>query len=366
MHARLLLPGLFLGAAFLQTGCDPFAGIVASKIFRAPNQAPMNGIEFQPAVQRIAQEAYAARFEVPVRGAVLQVGIIEPGDYALDWNPRTDGNSVWIDGPMHLDFERGNEAPDGLIVILHGFGCGKEQMLPWAFELASAGYRVAMVDLRGHGRSTGNWVGFGALEKEDLKQVLDTIESRSERSLPVGVLGVSYGGAVALHFAAEDPRVRTVVALAPFASAAGAIKELARALFPDYAAKISERTFRNAFSIGAAKGSFVWKETNTTRSVAALHRPVFLIHGSKDTWISPENSRRLYREAETGSRLLMVPGETHVSLPLCMDEISGEVRSWFDAKLAAPSLFLAGGKEESRDQESEDRRQESEALISDA
>jgi pimeloyl-ACP methyl ester carboxylesterase len=91
--------------------------------------------------------------------------------------------------------------------------------------------------------------------------------------------------------------------------------------------------FHSAFLIGANKGVFDWDQTDTLRSVARIQNPILLIHGGADTWLSPDHSRRLLSEAKLGSRLIVVPDETHVSLPLGTDKIAGDVRSWFDSEL---------------------------------
>jgi pimeloyl-ACP methyl ester carboxylesterase len=48
-------------------------------------------------------------------------------------------------------------------------------MLPAAKELAEAGYRAVLVDLRGHGRSTGKYTTFGVQAAKDLSQVIDAL-----------------------------------------------------------------------------------------------------------------------------------------------------------------------------------------------
>lgn len=342
MSESSVLSGFLLVVAILASGCNPGAELVARQIFSAPNSRPKQGFECSQAVQDVAKRAYADVFEVPVSSAILQVAIVERGEYEFSWHPKIDGGRVWADGPIRLDFTRDNRPPRGLILMLHGFGLCKEQMLPWAFEFASSGYRVATVDLRGHGASTGRWVGFGALEKKDLEKVLDAIESRSRwDNLPVGVLGVSYGASVGLDFAAQDPRVRAVVALEPFASARDAIPELARAAFPGVASRISDGLFQEALSVGARRALFNWSDADTVRSVSEIHYPILFIHGAADGWLSPEHSRRLLRLAAAGSRLFVVPGENHVSLPLEVGKLAPEIRTWFRAHLAGRADGLA-------------------------
>lgn len=324
----------------LVCACDPAAIILAGKIFHAPNKVYRNGLEFSPQVQAMAASAYAQTFDLAAPNASLRVAIVEPGDYVFQWAPHVEGRNVWMDRPMMLSMTRSPGPARGLIVALHGFGSCKEQMTPWAFDLASHGYRVALVDLRGHGASSGEWVSFGPLEKRDLKIVVDELERRGLTENNLGLLGVSYGASIALDFAAADHRVRTVVAMEPFSSAQQGIPELARAAFPEHAANISDRLFASAFSIAARRGMFDWAETDTGRSIPSIACPLFFIHGAADTWLSPEHSKRLLRDAKPGSRLLLVADETHVSLPLGVQKVSGEVRAWFDAQLA-PATVIA-------------------------
>jgi pimeloyl-ACP methyl ester carboxylesterase len=337
MPAPLLRSAVLLLLSLLASACHPAAGTVAGKIFRAPNKTPRNGLEFSSEIRAVAEKACVRTFDVRVTSATLKVGLIPPGTYSLDWDPKISGANVWLERPIRFSFERSQSPAKGLLLLLHGFGSCKEQMLPWALDLASAGYWVAMVDLRGHGASTGDWIGFGALEKWDLRKVLDSVQTRDMAGLPVGVLGVSYGASVGLKFAAEDSRVRTVVALEPFSSASVAIPELARAAFPHVATKISDRLFRAAFAVGASRAGFDWSATDVIPAVSRISRPLLFIHGEQDTWLRPDHSRRLHAKASNGSRLWLVPSEDHITLPLGVSKIGGEVRAWFDSHLAEPS-----------------------------
>ncbi len=69
-------------------------------------------------------------------------------------------------------------SPRGTILVLHGVLARSATMLPAARALADAGYRAVLVDLRGHGRSTGKYMTFGLQEAKDLSQVIDALERR--------------------------------------------------------------------------------------------------------------------------------------------------------------------------------------------
>src|SRR5439155_19048678 len=69
---------------------------------------------------------------------------------------------------------------------------------------------------------------YGTFESSDLAQVLDAIDAHAK----VGVIGVSYGAAIAIEWAGRDPRVAAVVAIAPFASLRRVVPSYARRLVP--------------------------------------------------------------------------------------------------------------------------------------
>ena len=69
-------------------------------------------------------------------------------------------------------------AARGTIVLLHGVRLDKHSMLPAARAFLDAGYRVVLLDLRGHGRSGGGYLTYGVDDAGDVSGVLDALESR--------------------------------------------------------------------------------------------------------------------------------------------------------------------------------------------
>ena len=83
--------------------------------------------------------------------------------------------------------------------------------------LADAGCRVILPDLRGHGDSTGDHVTSGFREVQDLHRLLNHLDTQGQLVGPLGVAGHSYGGGIAIQFAARDPRTRRALAFSPLA-----------------------------------------------------------------------------------------------------------------------------------------------------
>ncbi|MGW0966827.1 alpha/beta fold hydrolase [Streptomyces sp. NPDC002516] len=119
------------------------------------------------------------------------------------------------------------------VLLAHGFGGSKADVRDEAEKLARDGYAVLTWSARGFGRSTGT-IGLNDPKAEvaDVSRLVDWLARRPEVRLDrsgdprVGVAGASYGGAISLLAAADDPRVD---AIAPSIT----YWNLADALFPN-------------------------------------------------------------------------------------------------------------------------------------
>ena len=118
----------------------------------------------------------------------------------------------------------------GTVLVLHGIRDSKDSMRGKGRLLAEGGYRSVLIDLRGHGSSSGDWLTYGVLDSWDLTQVMDALDRQNLLSEPVGVFGCSFGAATAIQLAGHDPRIQAVVAVAPFATLQVAIHSYARLL----------------------------------------------------------------------------------------------------------------------------------------
>jgi pimeloyl-ACP methyl ester carboxylesterase len=201
-------------------------------------------------------------------------------------------------------------AARGTVFVLHGIRADKSTVRGWGQMLARAGFRAVMVDLRGHGRSTGDWLSYGVVESRDLAQALDALDARGLRLGSVGVMGISYGAAVAIEWAGNDPRVKAVVAIAPFADL--------RTVVPGYAPVPLPAHFVNgAIDMAGQQGGFDPDEASPVLAIARTRAPVLLIHGQHDERIPAWHSQRILAAGADHAELVIVSGAGH-------DSIAGE------------------------------------------
>jgi pimeloyl-ACP methyl ester carboxylesterase len=213
------------------------------------------------------------------------------------------------------------------VVLLHGYPADKRDMLGLAAHLHGR-FAVLLVDQRHFGESEGRVTTLGQRERRDLRRVVDWLAARGTE--PVGVFGLSMGGAVALMAAAEDPRIRAVVAVAPFAD----LRRLARDLYGFlWVAKYP------LVELTVLWGRLLLGEDLTRPSPvelgARLRIPVLLVHNRADEQIGFHHAEA-WRAALAGNpraRFHFPDAGHHQELPAGLPAL---VDAFFAEHLAAP------------------------------
>lgn len=99
------------------------------------------------------------------------------------------------------------------VVLLHGAGSTRSNVLDQAEVLADNGYGVLLYDARGHGRSGGRAMDFGWYGDQDVAAGVEFLARRGEVDPGrIGAVGLSMGGEEVLGAAAAEHRIAAVVA----------------------------------------------------------------------------------------------------------------------------------------------------------
>jgi pimeloyl-ACP methyl ester carboxylesterase len=337
MRVLFVLLFLCLGGA----GCMS-PGTIARHALEAPNKQSNPSEQLRP-FAFATTNFQVLRVSVGPPPASLELMVIEPGDYSAKIvssiarrRPRYKGDTHtnvftfafgFTNYPVKPKLETNNIR--GTIFLLHGYSLSKELMLPWGMVLAQAGYRVVLVDLRGHGHATGDRIYFGGVERTDLVQCLDALEQRHICNGPVGVLGISYGAVLALQWAALDPRVQCVTAISPYSDPGSAMEEFLKM----YATGLTWKEDQAAAAIVAHQLATEFPDLTTLTAVRGLKQPVMFVRGERDELCSRENLVRLQAAAPKGSELREVPMANHLVAGMCISQLEGPVTDWFRVHL---------------------------------
>jgi pimeloyl-ACP methyl ester carboxylesterase len=340
MPANIFRMLLLLAFPLLGTGCNNY---VAEKFVAAPNRSL--AIRGQDAPQSVLDTHHVAqqlRVNVGPPNASLSVWVVnsvsQPAFLSLTPTPNPHDMPVprLTLLPQTQPSIPTNRPPKGTIFLLHGLEEDKEDIpcTLYSFALACEGYRVILVDLRGHGRSTGDRIGYGGYEAHDLTEVLDNLQTRGLIYGKVGVIGVSYGASVGICWASVDPRVKVVVALEPFSSIRFASQDAGVTMLMAFRWMFSKNDLQDITNrIGRIDG-FDPDRASPLYAISHMKTPVLLIHGKMDDFLYPEHSIRLHEAAPDHSQLILVDGADHFDLwYLAMKMIITKSNEWFERYL---------------------------------
>ena len=99
------------------------------------------------------------------------------------------------------------------VVLRHGSGSTRTDVLDQAAAIARGGYGVLLTDARGHGESGGRAMDFGWFGDADTTAAVTFLTEQPDVDADrIGVVGMSMGGEEAIGAAAADPRISAVVA----------------------------------------------------------------------------------------------------------------------------------------------------------
>ena len=189
----------------------------------------------------------------------------------------------------------------GLVVIVPGFWRDRRHvaMQRLAALIHSAGFRVAVVDVRGHGESGGIF-GFNLHEHHDVAAVIDRL-TRASLVEAVTLVGLSYGGAIAVSAAARhDLPVASLLLISAVADFA--------MISPRFNLFTMHRhiAFRQAFR----RPRFQWGMRRSAKlraidDISKIRVPISFIHVKDDWLIGHAHSEALFDRANE-------PKEKHI------------------------------------------------------
>jgi ABC-2 type transport system ATP-binding protein len=150
----------------------------------------------------------------PVAVAATPAGASESFRVAVAAAPGSTA-TIRLDVDLYLP---ATSRPAPAVLLAHGFGGSKRSLAKDAERMRREGYVVMAYSARGFGRSGGR-ISLDSLgyEVADATRLVDVLASRPEVEKRdgdpvVGVVGASFGGALALMLGATDRRIDTVVA----------------------------------------------------------------------------------------------------------------------------------------------------------
>ena len=217
-----------------------------------------------------------------------------------------------------------DQAPRGLVLFFHELGGDQWSASSYCEGLLNAGFAVVTFAFRNHDGSDrlDNYDSLHWLSEHELADIrgfLRYLESRADlSSLPWTAFGVSRGGGAALIATALSPRIRGALCESAYSTLCLMstfsrrwvelfVPRWALRLIPDWHVELSLAGGRrySEFRRGV-------RYLHVERFLSELgNRPVLLISGQRDSYVTPEIATSLQQSIGGNSELWLVPDARH-------------------------------------------------------
>lgn len=279
-----------LNAAEVEENADEFIG----RLGRDPRLLPVAvgaGMALAAASMAVGTLVYAYAATHPIRRPIR----CTPADLGLPYEtvrfPAADGLILtgWLI-PAPAASKR-----QGTIIVCHGYPQNRSEMLSYAALLHREGFAALLFDFRALGESEGDLCSVGYHEVEDLHGAVHYLAERPDTAeSPIGALGLSLGGAVAIMGAARNERIRAVVAEAAYPTLQAALDARCRAFCGPWGPVLSPSIrawARRWFPVEPS-------EVAPIEEIAAIApRAVLIVQGRRDPLVRWQDACSMYERA---------------------------------------------------------------------
>ncbi len=231
-------------------------------------------------------------------------------------------------------FSPGGPGNHPVVIVCHGMPAGPSPpadappdpddgitYADFATVCAERGLATLIFNFRGTGASGGNLHAMGWAS--DLRAIVEWVSQQpGVRTDRIGTLGSSMGASVALHVAATEPRLSSVVSFAAPARMGASNDAMAMVQRMRDMGVIRDSDFPPSAEDWYAE----FGELDPLLAIPAISpRRVVLLQGDADDVVSPEDAGLLFDEAGDPKNLVMLPGVGHrfrrepAAIEACLD-----------------------------------------------
>ena len=211
-------------------------------------------------------------------------------------------DSIQLKG-KYLDHEDGHQ----WVILIHGYKSSNENMMSYGAKYYQQGYHVVLPDNRAHGKSEGDYIGMGWLDKDDIACWVDWIIERDSQAQII-LHGVSMGGATVMMASGDHlPQVVGYIEDCGYTS-----------VWDIFASELNKRFSLPSFPIldisnwmAQMKAGYDFKVASSVEQVKEANQPMLFIHGGKDDFVPVEMVYEVYEACASPKELYIVEEAGH-------------------------------------------------------
>lgn len=216
-----------------------------------------------------------------------------------------------------------------IVVFAHGYlGHALDMGLFGEYYYKELGYNLFTPDLRGHGKSGGDYYGFGWHDRLDLVDWLDVIIEHNPDA-EILLHGLSMGAATVLMASGEElpANVKAIIADSPYTSVYDLFAYQMKRMYhlPD------QPILPSTSLVTKWRAGYSLQEASAVEQVKKATIPILYIHGEGDTFVPTEMTYTLAEETKSPHRVVTFPDANHgESIILYREAYLHEITSFVD------------------------------------
>ncbi|WP_042224445.1 alpha/beta hydrolase [Oceanobacillus manasiensis] len=203
------------------------------------------------------------------------------------------------------------EQTNKTVVLAHGYlGNARDMGLYGQYYYEELGYNIFTADMRGHGNSGGDYIGFGWHDRLDYLDWMDRIVTETGEDTEIVMHGVSMGAATVLMASGEEelqPNVKAIVADSPYTSVYDMFDYQLGRMFHLPAFPILPSTS----AVTKMKAGYSLKEASALDQVKKADVPILYIHGNADTFVPTKMTEDLLENTNSDAEMITFDGAGH-------------------------------------------------------
>lgn len=219
-----------------------------------------------------------------------------------DYEVKGEGGYV-----LHIELLQNPNPTSGYMILSHGYSDNRIGSIKYVPMYLKLGFNCIIYDLRGHGENEPCFATCGLLEGQDLNMLIRDTRERYKDLTVLGLHGESLGAATSVSSLKYKPDVDFVVADCGFSDIENVLRGIYRSVHaPAFFFDLADAGSRIRYRYSLRK----------MRPADALDDnkiPILFIHGEDDTFILPENSKRMAERTIGYKELRLIPKATHAT-----------------------------------------------------
>ena len=197
--------------------------------------------------------------------------------------------------------------PKGTVVLCHGYGGEKSDMLERAYVFADSGYNVLLPDFMGAAASGGNECTIGYKEAGNVKACVDYLQRKGEEN--IFLMGASMGAAAIMRACSiYNMPVKALILECPF----GSMRQTVKNRFEMVGVPAFPLSDLLVYWGGVQNGFNAFRH-NPADYAKQLKIPVLLLFGEKDDRVKPFEINDIYNNLPGRKVLIRYPLAGHES-----------------------------------------------------